>query len=109
MQVPPSPAPTPQPDDVGTRRSAVGAGRAERMSSERIFRDSTGIEWEVYDESSWNSALALAWDHPPQRENPGLLFISSRDLRRMWPAPAGWQELTDQELERLCDRATSLT
>jgi hypothetical protein len=109
MSVPAGPAPLPHPDDAGSDRPALGVARSDRMSSERIFKDSTGLEWEVYDESHWNAALALAWDHPPQRDNPGLLFISSRDLRRLWPAPPGWETLTDEELEKLCARAASLT
>jgi hypothetical protein len=109
MSVPAGSAPLSHPDDAGSERHASGVAPSNRMSSERIFKDSTGLEWEVYDESNWNSALALAWDHPPQRENPGLLFISSRDLRRLWPAPTGWEALSDEELEKLCGRATSLT
>lgn len=80
------------------------------MSSHtRIIKDSTGLEWEVYDEGSWHAALALAWDHPPQTENPGLLFISSRDIRRLWPAPAGWEALDDAAVLKLLEGATSLT
>ncbi|HVE80207.1 MAG TPA: hypothetical protein VNA89_15180 [Gemmatimonadaceae bacterium] len=80
------------------------------MSSHtRIFKDATGLEWEVYDEGSWHAALVLAWDYPPQTENPGLLFISSRDIRRLWPAPPGWETLADAQLEELLARAASLT
>ncbi|HUF27899.1 MAG TPA: hypothetical protein VMM18_13065 [Gemmatimonadaceae bacterium] len=74
----------------------------------RIFIDSTGTEWEVFDESEWNAGLALAFEHPVSAENPGLLFVSSVDLRRLWPRPAGWKESSDGQLEDLCGRAVSL-
>lgn len=75
---------------------------------ERIFIDSTGTEWEVFDESEWNASLALAFDMPLPSANPGLLFVSSRDLRRLWPRPDGWREVSDEELETWCARAASL-
>ena len=78
------------------------------MTCERIFRDSTGIEWEVFDESDWNASIALAFDLPTPSSNPGLLFVSSRDLRRVWPRPDAWRELPDEALESLCDRGKSL-
>ena len=80
----------------------------QRVSDQRMFRDSHGLEWEVFDEGAWNAALALAWDHPVQRDNPGLLFISSADMRRLWPRPADWRSLSDAALEELCGRAASV-
>ncbi|GAC1650254.1 MAG: hypothetical protein NVS4B3_08750 [Gemmatimonadaceae bacterium] len=73
----------------------------------RLLHDADGIEWEVYDEGVWNAALALI-DFPVQRENPGLLFISSRDMRRIHPRPTDWSALSDDELVALCARAASL-
>ena len=35
-----------------------------------------------------------------------LAFESGQDKRRLAPIPAGWEELTDAELESLCARAT---
>ncbi|GAC1514088.1 MAG: hypothetical protein NVS1B4_00930 [Gemmatimonadaceae bacterium] len=73
----------------------------------RIFRDSDGEEWEVYDEGVWNAALAMI-DFPVQTDNPGLLFISSHDMRRMRPRPEAWADLSDDDLTALCRGATSL-
>jgi hypothetical protein len=78
------------------------------MTRERIFVDSSGTEWEVFDEGEWNAGLAIAFDLPMPSENPGLLFVSSRDLRRLWPRPEGWRELGDDELEKFCGRAARL-
>lgn len=78
------------------------------MSTTRMFVDPEGVEWEVFDESEWTVGLALAFDHPPQTQNPGLLFISSRDMRRLWPSPERWRGLEDDDLATLCSRAASL-
>ena len=78
------------------------------VTRERIFVDSAGIEWEVFDEGEWNASLALAFDLPLPSANPGLLFVSARDLRRLWPRPEGWRDASDQELEAWCARAASL-
>jgi hypothetical protein len=74
----------------------------------RLIVDPTGIEWEVYDESTWSLELALEWDFLPQTESPGLIFSSTTDRRRMWPCPAGWRDLSDAELLELLPRARSI-
>lgn len=79
------------------------------MEHGRLFVDSTGVEWEVYDESQWTIAWALDWEYPPQVDNPGLLFDSALGRRRIFPCPTDWQALSDAELEVLLQRARSLT
>ncbi|MDB4890417.1 MAG: hypothetical protein JWL61_2272 [Gemmatimonadetes bacterium] len=79
------------------------------MEHSRLFVDSTGVEWEVYDETRWSIAWALDWEYPPQPDNPGLLFDSSVGRRRIFPCPANWQSLSDAELEELLAHARSLT
>ena len=78
------------------------------MAATRVFLDSNGVEWEAYDESDWGAAGVLDWDHNPQRENPGLLFRSPNDWRRLWPCPPDWWTLPDGELAQLCEKAKSL-
>ena len=82
-------------------------GRTIPSMDERLFRDSRGVEWEVFDESDALS-VALEFDHIPTPANPGLLFVSATGRRRLWPCPAGWQHLDDASLERLCKRAATL-
>jgi hypothetical protein len=77
------------------------------MEYGRLFVDSTGVEWEVYDESQWTVSWALDWDYLPQ-ENPGLLFDSVLGRRRLFPCPAEWKQLTDGELQVLLDRSIPL-
>lgn len=84
------------------------SGGVAMTTGERIFVDSTGTEWEVFDEGEWNASLALAFDLPVPSANPGLLFVSSRDMRRLWPRPDGWRDVGDAELEAWCGRARSL-
>ncbi|HTR79384.1 MAG TPA: hypothetical protein VMH39_14805 [Gemmatimonadaceae bacterium] len=69
--------------------------------------DERGVEWEVYDET-WSIRLALEWDHLPQVENPGLIFVSPLDRRRLWPCPNDWRTFSDAELIRLLEKARSV-
>jgi hypothetical protein len=84
-------------------RWAPAEGRA------RTIVDDHGLEWEVYDESTWSIALALDWDMLPQTSNPGLLFVSSLERRRLWPCPEAWQTLGDADLLGLLTRAKAIT
>ena len=78
------------------------------MTQVRTFRDKRGTEWEVYDESDWGARGSLDWDYLPQVENPGLIFVSVLDMRRLWPCPVNWQALSDGDLEKACEKATSI-
>ena len=73
-----------------------------------MFVDLAGVEWEAYAESDWGAAGVLDWDHNTQASDPGLLFRSRHDWRRLYPAPGAWWTLPDEQLEDLCRRATSL-
>jgi hypothetical protein len=74
----------------------------------RLVIDDLGAEWEVYDESTWTLELAVDWEVLPQPDKPGLIFSSSRDRRRLWPCPANWKALSDQELLALLPQAKSV-
>lgn len=74
----------------------------------RILVDPDKVEWEVYDESQWDFRMALDWDVLPQTENPGLIFSSRIDRRRVWPAPQGWRAMSDDQLLKLCAGARSM-
>jgi hypothetical protein len=78
------------------------------MVEERSFRDSRGVEWDVFDERSSGPMRALECDYPPPARDPGLVFVSGRDRRRLWPAPSDWKILPVEELEMLCWRARGL-
>ncbi len=79
------------------------------MEHGRLFTDSTGVEWEVYDESAWSITWALDCEYPPQTDNPGLLFDSTLGKRRIFPCPSDWRTLSDTELDALVARARPLT
>jgi hypothetical protein len=95
-----------------TDRSSPPSGSGVRSTPgrdpARTVVDERGVEWEIYDESAWSIALALEWDYLPQIQNPGLIFVSRVDHRRLWPCPAGWFELEAPELARLIDQARSI-
>jgi hypothetical protein len=79
------------------------------MEDRRLLIDSSGVEWDVYDESQWTIAWAIDWEYPPQRDNPGLLFDSALGRRRLFPCPVEWKALSDAELEALLKRSSWLT
>lgn len=74
----------------------------------RILVDAHGVEWEVYDEAESTLALALDWDHRPQPDDPGLIFSSAVDRRRLWPCPRDWRAHSDSQLLELLARARSV-
>ena len=74
----------------------------------RIIIDTEGVEWEVYDEAAWGMGMALDWDYLPQSSDPGLIFNSNADRRRLWPCPPAWRLLSDAELLSLAGRAKSI-
>ena len=74
----------------------------------RLIVDDVGAEWEVYDEATWSLELALDSEVLPQHDAPGLIFSSSRDRRRLWPCPANWKAMSDQELLGLLSKARSI-
>ena len=81
-----------------------------RRASERprLIVDPRGVEWEVYDERRWSLELVLDWELLPQPNDPGLIFSSSVDRRRLWPCPSGWSTMSDAELLELLDVARSV-
>jgi len=74
----------------------------------RLIVDPLGTEWEVYDESRWTLELALEWELLPQTDDPGLIFSSAVDRRRLWPCPLDWAALSDEQLLELLDSARSV-
>jgi hypothetical protein len=74
----------------------------------RLLVDAAGVEWEVYDESTWTIELALDSEVLPQRERPGLIFSSRTDRRRLWPCPPGWRKLPDPQLLEILEHAKSM-
>jgi len=72
------------------------------MIDDRIIKDSSGLEWEVIDESALSDiARAFECDYAPQERDPGLLFVSREGRRRLYPAPSDWRQLSDDALSGL--------
>ncbi len=78
------------------------------MLDERSFRDSSGTDWDVFDERSSGPMRALECDYPMPETDPGLVFVSRVAKKRLWPCPADWKMLPAEELEMLCWRAARL-
>ena len=67
----------------------------------REFIDSAGERWLVWDtrpttRARLNPAFEAGW----------LTFECGPQLRRLAPSPNGWESLSPEDLERLCQRAT---
>ena len=78
------------------------------MIDDRIIRDSSGLEWEVIDESAETDiGRALECDYAPQQRDPGLLFVSREGRRRLYPCPSDWRDLSDDALEGLLASSAS--
>jgi hypothetical protein len=75
----------------------------------RMLVDDGGTEWEVFDESEWSLSMAMEFDYLPQTENPGLVFVSRDDRRRLFPRPSGWNTLSKAELIRLLTQAKPIS
>lgn len=92
----------------------------------RTFLDSAGVRWIAWDvtaERLTQHAERRARDRrhrqlpiagsdrrtgerrgavSPEMTHGWLAFRSALELRRVLPIPAGWEQMTDTELERLC-------
>ena len=78
------------------------------MIDDRIIKDSSGLEWEVIDESALSDiARAFECDYPAQERDPGLLFVSREGRRRLYPAPSDWRRLSDDVLGGLLASSAS--
>jgi hypothetical protein len=94
--------------------------------SHRRFRDSHGIEWDVWEviphsadrrklrdrrQSPRRTAERRRRHEPHLAPAAGvvdgwLVFESKLDKRRVKPIPPGWSDLGDRDLESLCESAT---
>jgi hypothetical protein len=65
----------------------------------RVLTDARGDIWDVWEVQP--SSEASVW------KEGWLAFQSRTDKRRITPVPAGWAQMTDEELRALLDRAES--
>jgi hypothetical protein len=83
--------------DMGAAEAAASAG-----ASHRAFTDAGGVRWDVYavyPEARLSPKLRGSY---PQG---WLCFEAGPDKRRVSPIPDNWQNLGEEELKRLADRA----
>jgi hypothetical protein len=71
----------------------------------RIFTDSTGCEWTVF-EVKRQSNDRSQWSYLPEQFGSGwLCFESDVSKRRLSPVPPRWRESSDAALQRLLQQA----
>jgi hypothetical protein len=68
----------------------------------RIFRDRTGVEWQVFEVKRLADAESLI---PVGLRGGWLSFRNTLERRRLAPAPVGWQRKSDKELIAYLERA----
>jgi hypothetical protein len=78
------------------------------VGKERTVTDPAGVVWEVFREDDDALAAILEWGHRPGSGDVGLLFSSTAGMRRLFPCPAGWDDLSDADLLSLLARASEL-
>lgn len=83
----------------------VSAVAPYAYGSRRIFHDSDGLPWEVYEENFVQSAVAHR-DLPLPDQKAVLLFNNDAQTRELTPFPANWRSLPDTELSLLLAKAT---
>lgn len=93
----PSKAISPKPPVHAVAPYAYGA--------RRIFHDSDGLPWEVYEEEFVQSAVAHR-DLPLPDAKVVLLFNNDAQTRELSPFPANWRSLSDADLSVLLAKAT---
>lgn len=74
----------------------------------REFTDGTGCRWRVWDIRPEQMHRAARAEDYLQAVISGWLAFESeggREKRRLYPIPSGWESATEEELERLLDRA----
>jgi hypothetical protein len=69
----------------------------------RQFTDRNGVTWDVYAivVAPGTPIMKPALSHQLQRTKTYLAFDSEYERRRLSPFPLGWDEATQEELERL--------
>ena len=73
-----------------------------------MVTDTNGVLWEIFREDEDALAAVLEWGHQSTTGNPGLVFTSTAGMRRLSPAPAGWEALTDEAILRSLAQAAEL-
>ena len=78
------------------------------MRNPRTVTDTNGVVWEIFREDEDALAAVLEWGHQSTTGNPGLIFTSTAGMKRLSPAPDGWESLSDEVLLRLLVQASEL-
>ena len=73
----------------------------------RIFKDPAGTLWTVWDviPGTHNPGTRQLQALPEEMSGGWLCFESLAGKRRLYPIPAGWEELSEDRLDLLCRSA----
>lgn len=93
------------PSPAVNRTPPVRAVAPYPYGGRRIFHDSDGLPWEVYEESFVESAVAHR-ELPLPDDKVVLLFNNDAQTRQLSTFPANWRSLSDSDLSLLLAKAT---
>ena len=71
----------------------------------REFSDVAGVAWKVFRATPHSSPAGRERVLPEAFRDGWLVFECDVERRRLAPIPEEWEELADEELERLCSAA----
>jgi hypothetical protein len=71
----------------------------------REFEDATGTRWTAFAVNPSTITTGRAQLREPYQQG-WLAFDCGSETRRLAPTPEGWMDLSEEELCRLCDKAT---
>ena len=74
----------------------------------REFSDAAGVAWKVFRATPHSSPAGREKVLPEAFRDGWLVFECDAERRRLAPIPGDWEELADEELERLCGVAVAV-
>ena len=74
----------------------------------REFSDAAGVAWKVFRATPHSSPAGREKVLPEAFRDGWLVFECDAERRRLAPIPGDWEELADEELERLCGVAAAV-
>jgi hypothetical protein len=93
--------------DSGKSRTSTQAGSASVQtitSAHRVFVDGNQVRWTTFAVHP-SKPVGDRPRLPGPFQTGWLSFDSGAETRRLTPIPNGWNELSDEELSRLCEQA----
>ena len=90
---------------ISIRRKLRQRRQVKPTPQHRTFVDSAGVEWTVWAVHPEDRQVTRATRLRGTYSQGWLAFESEAGKRRLTPIPAGWEQVSEAELERMCTTA----